>query len=155
MINKIKNILGIEGVKISLDLDENYNSIANTIKGNLIFTSQSKKHVEKIVIKLIEKYKRGRKDSKLINDYLLGSLVINVDFEIDKDETKKIPFELAYNLMKSEMDVMEDESFLTKPFFLLAKKLKNVSSDYRVEATAYISGTKFHPITEQQVDLKK
>ena len=50
------------------------------------------------------------------------------------------------------MDVMEDESFLTKPFYLLAKKLKNVSSDYRLEATAIITGTKFHPITEEMID---
>ena len=153
MLNKIKDILGIEGVKIHLDLNEQSTSTPNNIKGHLVFTTQSSRQVQSITIKLIEKYKRGRKDSALINDYLLGSIELEVDFTIEKGETKKVPFTLEYNLMKSEMDKMEEDSFFTKPLFLLAKKLKNVSSEYRIEATAYIERTKFHPITERSIDL--
>ena len=153
MLNKLKDILGIEGVKINLELNDKSAITPGKIIGKLVFTSQSKRHINKIEVKLIEKYKRGRKDAKLINNYLLGSLELDVDLNIDKGETKSIDFDLPYNLMKSEMDVMEDESFLTKPFYLLAKKLKNVSSDYRLEATAIITGTKFHPITEAMIDL--
>lgn len=153
MLNKIKDILGIEGVKISLVLNEESAKTPGAINGKLIFTTQSKRHIEKLEIKLIEKYKRGRNDSKLINDYLLGSLELDVDITLEKGETRSLDFTLAYNLMKSEMDVMEEKSFLTKPFFLLAKKLKNVSSEYRVEATAIITGTKFHPITEEAIEL--
>ena len=153
MLNKLKDILGIEGVKIILELNEKSSITPGVIKGKLVFTSQSTRHIEKIEIKLIEKYKRGRNDAKLINNYLLGSLKLDVDFNIERGETKSIAFNLPYNLMKSEMDVMEDESFLTKPFYLLAKKLKNVSSDYRLEATAIITGTKFHPIIEEKIEL--
>jgi len=153
MLNKIKDILGIEGVKINLILNEESTKVPGAIKGKLLFTTQSKRHIDKLEIKLIEKYKRGRNDSALINDYLLGSLELDVDFILEKGESRSLDFTLAYNLMKSEMDVLEDKSFITKPFFLLAKKLKNVSSEYRVEATAIITGTKFHPIAEERIVL--
>jgi len=153
MLNKLKDILGIEGVKINLEFNDKNTFTDGHISGKLLFTSQSSRHIDKIIVKLIEKYKRGRKDSKLINDYLLGSLELDVDFQINKGETKSITFDLPYNLMKSEMDLMQDKSFVTKPFYLLAKKLKNVSSEYRIEATAIITGTKFHPITEEQIEL--
>lgn len=153
MIKKIKDILGIEGVKIKLELNEDDYTENNIIQGRIIFNSQSEKHIERIIVKLIEKYKRGRKESALINDYLLGSIELDVDISIGQNEQKAVKFDLPFNLMKSEMDLMEEKSFLSRPFFMLAKKLKNVSSTYRVEATAIISGTKFHPITEQQIEF--
>lgn len=153
MIKKIKDMLGIEGVKIAFDIDEHSASIPNEINGKLIFTSQSKKNVNKIIIKVIEKYKRGRSDAKLINDYLLGSLELEVDFIINQGESKEVSFKLPYNHMKSEFDRMQEGSLLAKPFILLAKKLKNVSSEYRIEATAFIKGTKFHPIAVQKIEL--
>jgi sporulation-control protein spo0M len=154
MFKRIKDILGIEGVKMEMLLDENFNTEPNLITGKIRFTSQSNQRIEKLTIRLIENYKRGRNDSKLINDYLLGSLELDIDIEIEKDEKREFDFKLAFHKMKSEMDRMQDKVFIVKPLIWLAKKLKNVKSTYRLEASANIKGTRLHPLVSQTVELE-
>ena len=154
MLKKIKDILGIEGVRIELLLEESYDIKDGLIKGQLSFSALSDKRVEYIVIKLIEKYKRGRGDSQLVNEYTLGEMQLELNLTIAKDETKTIDFELPYALMKSDMDKLEDRNLASKPFVWLAKKLKNVKSTYRIEAEAFIQGTRLHPLDKKPVILE-
>ena len=70
MFKKIKNLLGIEGVKIELSCPSELPKTTESIKGKIKLSSKSIQIVEGITIKLIEKYKRGRKESALINEYL-------------------------------------------------------------------------------------
>ena len=154
MLRKIKDILGIEGVKIVLVLEDSYLIKEGLISGQLLFSSQNDKTIESIHVKLVEKYKRGRGDNVLVNMYTLGSLELQLNMPISKGENKVIDFELPFALMKSDMDRLEDGSFVSRPFVWLAKKLKNVNSSYHVEAEAIIHGTKLHPLDKKPVELK-
>lgn len=154
MFKKIKNILGIEGVKVKLDLPEEISSKDGVVKGKLIFSSQTKQRVTEMSIKLIEKYRRGRNDSKLINEYLLGSIIVDMDLTIPEDGEKTVEFELPFNKMLSEMDQLESRNFLAKALVKMAKKLKNVHSEYKVEASVVVQGTRLHPMDSQVIVLK-
>jgi hypothetical protein len=154
MLRKIKDYLGIEGVKIELLLNEDNNLKDRVLKGKIIFTSQTPKEVESLHIKLIEKYWRGRGDNTLINEYLLGSIDLDLDLKLDGIQNKSYDFTLAFEMMKSEMDQVEDTNFILMPFIKLAKKLKKVRSEFRVEASAKIKGTKLDPNAIQKVDFK-
>lgn len=154
MLRKIKDILGIEGVKIVLVLEDSYLIKEGLISGQLLFSSQNDKTIESIHVKLVEKYKRGRGDNVLVNMYTLGSLELQLNMPISKGENKVIDFELPFALMKSDMDRLEDGSLVSRPFVWLAKKLKNVNSSYHVEAEAIIHGTKLHPLDKKPVELK-
>ncbi len=145
MLKKIKNILGIEGVKIDISVPEEVKTKSGSVNGQIIFTSQTEQHISKIKVKLIEKYRRGRKDSKLINEYLLGSIELDVDIPIEADNSKTIDFELPFNRMLSEMDHYESKNFITRSIVRMAKKLKNVKSEYKIEASAKVKGTKLDP----------
>jgi len=48
---------------------------------------------------------------------------------------------------------MQNSNIFMKPFILLAKKLKKVNSNYRIEASAKIKGTKLNPIAIQLIEL--
>ena len=151
MIRKIKDFLGIEGVKLELILEDEYKLSDRAIFGKLRFTSQTDKTVESFQLKLIEKYRRGRGDDALINEYLLGSIDQELNLELDAGASKSYDFTLAFELMKSEMDQMEDSNFFLKPFVKLAKKLKKVRSEYRLEASAKITGTKLNPLDKKEI----
>lgn len=153
MLRKIKDYLGIEGVKIELQLEEQYKLSDRAVSGKVRFTSQTEKTVESLHLKLIEKYRRGRGDSALIDEYLLGSIDLDLDLKIEAGGSKSYDFTLAFELMKSEMDQMEDANFFLKPFVKLAKSLKKVKSEYRLEASAKIQGTKLDPIDKREISF--
>lgn len=153
MLRKIKDYLGIEGVKIELQLEEKYKLSDRAVTGKVRFTSQTEKTVESLHLKLIEKYRRGRGDSALIDEYLLGSIDLDLDLKIEAGGSKSYDFTLAFELMKSEMDQMEDANFFLKPFVKLAKSLKKVKSEYRLEASAKIQGTKLDPIDKREISF--
>jgi len=153
MLKKIKDILGIEGVKLGLELKEEYSKDIAVIEGTIVISSKSKKTIEAITLKLVEKYGRGRKDEKLINEYLLGSIELDSNLTVEADTTEKIDFVLPYNLMLSEMDQLEENNLLLKPFIKVAKRLKNVKSEYKIEVVAQIKGTKLDAIADQKIDL--
>ena len=153
MLGKLKNILGIEGVKVKLLLPVAIEKRSARVKGKVQLESLSEQKVNGIKLTLIEKYARGRKDNRLIDEYTLGETYITGPITIKKNEEKLIDFDFEFSLLKSEMDQMEDSNFVSKGLVKLAKYLKKVDSSFRVEATVEVEGTKLNPIVSQEVEF--
>lgn len=153
MLNKLKDILGIEGVKIQLICPEEIEIKADHLAGQIILTSKSPKTIEGLTIKLIEKYKRGRNESTLINEYLLSSLDIEANLDLESDQVEKIDFSLPVSLLLSDMDQFERKNIFTAGLAKVAKKLKNVSSYYRVEVSAKVKGLSLDAVAQQNIKL--
>jgi len=153
MLKKIKNILGIEGVKIQLECPVEVNKNDKRIQGRVILTSQSKKHIKSLTIKLIEKYKRGRAEATLINEYVLSELRLDLNIDIDKNTPAKLDFELPLNMLKSDMDQIADKNFITRKLVEVAKRLKNVNSYFRIEATAHMTSTSLDAVDSAAISL--
>lgn len=154
MFGKLKNILGIEGVKLSIVAPAVVEKRYGLVKGKIQLESLSDQTVSNIRLKLIEKYARGRKDNRLIDEYVLGEVVLSEPIDIKKDETKTIPFELTYKMLNSEMDDMESSNIFSKGLVKMAKYLKNVNSTFRLEGAASVSGTKLSPTSSQVILIK-
>jgi len=153
MFKKIKDILGIEGVKVELTCPQEVNREADFLEGQLKLSSQSKKTVTGITIKLIEKYQRGRKEEALINEYLLSSLDIDVQLELEKDNIEDLTFKLPISLLLSEIDQFGSKNFITGGLASLAKKLKNVNSYYRIEAIVKVKESSLDAVAKQTIVL--
>ncbi|MBK8633460.1 MAG: sporulation protein [Saprospiraceae bacterium] len=153
MFGEIKKMLGIEDVKIDLQIPEKSKKDLGVINGKVLITSFRDSRVEHIEIKLIEKYHRGRKDSKLVDEYTLGDILLETGIDVRKQDLIEIPFELPFTVYKSDMDKMEDNNMVLGGFIKLAKKLKGVKSEYRIEATAHVSGTKLAPLCIKSITL--
>lgn len=154
MFGSVKKILGIEGVKLELIVADEVKKEAGIISGIIKLTSLSDNNLlESISIQMIEKYSRGRGDSRLINEYPMGSLIKKDRINIAKNDIIEIPFEMEFVYVQSEMDKMEDANFMAKGLVKLAKKLRNVSSEYTLRAEAKIKGTTLNPFDTKMVKL--
>lgn len=154
MFGSVKKILGIEGVKLELIVADEVKKEAGIISGIIKLTSLSDNNLlESISIQMIEKYSRGRGDSRLINEYPMGSLIKKDRINIAKNDIIEIPFEMEFVYVQSEMDKMEDANFMAKGLVKLAKKLRNVSSEYSLRAEAKIKGTTLNPFDTKMVKL--
>ena len=62
MIGKVKKWLGIEGVKLEIQVPEEWPAEETTLTGKLLLSSKNAQTVKFVKIVLIEKYMRGRRN---------------------------------------------------------------------------------------------
>lgn len=153
MIKKVKKALGIEGVKVSLHAEPQSPVLRKRVKGEIHLTALSDNVINTIEIRMVERYSRGRKEDKLVNDYIIGRIVLDGPIDIKKDELIKMPFEIPYVFAQSEMDKLGNKGMLFSGLVGLAKYFKKVKSTYRIIAEVNVKGTKLHPFAETEVEL--
>lgn len=151
MFGKVKNWLGIEGVKMELVIPEEIYESAGSVTGKIRFYSKTDQTVNSIKVKLIERYSRGRKDNQLTDEYKLGEINLDETFTVSSDSPVEIDFTLKFTIVKSEMDEIGEKNILSGGLVKAAKWIKNVKSIYRVEAEANVKGVALNPFTKQIV----
>ena len=152
MFGKVKKWLGIEGAKLELILPEEIFASAGSVTGKVRFRSMNEQKVVSINLKLIEKYSRGRRKSKLVDEYILGEIELTDAFVIPANEFVEIDFSIPFNIVKSEMDEIEGRNIFAAGLVKAAKWASGVNSTYRVEAKAKVEGVALDPYAEK--DLK-
>ena len=129
MIGKVKQWLGIEGVKLELSLPEGQALANGSIRGTIRFQSMNPQTVTGIRVVLIERYSRGRKEERLIDEYELGRLELKETFEV-------LP-----------------EQLVEKEFTMAARWLRKAESQFRVEAEAKVKGVALNPFDKKVIEL--
>ena len=145
MLKRIKNMFGIEGVKVSIDAPDKIDLNSKKLKFQIHVTSKTDLVLDLVSIKLIEKYRRGWGDSKLINEYVLYESVEDLDLLISAEEKLRAPLSISFDYTKSAMEKMAEKRIL-RPFVKLAMLTKKVKSTFRLEVTAKVKGVRMNPL---------
>ncbi|MFZ1704250.1 MAG: sporulation protein [Saprospiraceae bacterium] len=145
MIENLKKVLGIEGLKLEVVLPDNMSLLDGRVKGKIKLTTLRDTQLSSLRIKIIEKYRRGRKKNLKIDEYVMGQIDINKHVTVQKSEEKFIDFEVPFHFVQSEMDKWQEQNFIYKGLIGIAKKLKGVSSEYYILVEAKEVGTKLSP----------
>ena len=154
MLGKIKRVLGIEGVKVEMDIKMPIDKVAKEVTGRLKFTTKSESVVKSVAIKIVEKYARGRGKDKLVDEYTIAVLDLDESFVISPEEIVELPFTIEYDFTLSEMDRIARDNLISRPFIGLAKLIRKVKSSFTVIAEANVDGTTLSPYAKEQVELK-
>ncbi|MGB0982782.1 MAG: hypothetical protein ACPG19_02010 [Saprospiraceae bacterium] len=149
----MKRWFGIEGVKIELIIPEEINEKLGVLKGKIRFSTMETQVVTALQVKIIETYRRGRKDDKRIDDYEIGRIYLKEEMEIYAEEPLELDFTLPFELVKSEIDAFGDKNFLAKGIANLARRTRAVKSTFRVEAEADVKGTRLNPFHKQEIKI--
>ena len=155
MLKKVKKWLGIEGVKLELVLPEMAFEEVGALSGKIRFYSKNTQTVQNIKMVMIEKYSRGRGKEKLVDEYLLGEMTLEKTIEVPADDMVEIGFTLPFQKVKSPVDEFGDRNVLTGGLIKIAKALRNVKSEYRIEAEAKVEGTALNPFDRQVIRMKE
>jgi hypothetical protein len=153
MFGKVKRWLGIEGVKLELDIPEEIPAGSEHIDGKIVFYSMNAQTVKSIRVVLIEKYFRGRRKNKLVDEYKLGEIEMHEEFDVPEHEKVEIDFSLPFVVAPSEMDALGDKNFVFRGLVKTAKLVKGVKSVYRVEAEADVKGTALNPFSTREIRI--
>ena len=153
MIGKVKQWLGIEGVKVELVLPETIDEKSGLIQGKLRFNTMHTQKVKKIKITLTEKYSRGRFKNKLTDQYKIAETEIHNEIMVPENESIEVDFTLPFSVVKSDMDEIADKNIVFRRLVNAAKKIKNVKSEYTLEAEAVVEGTALNPFDKKTVNI--
>ena len=151
MIKKVKNWLGIEGVKVDLELPEAVKGEDGLLMGRVLFFTKTDQQVTGLRVKLVERYARGRGDSKKIDEYVLGQIELDQSVDIPAEQTIGLDFRLHFDLLKSEMDEFAGRNFLLRGLVRTAKWASRVRSKYFVIAEASVKGVALDPFSKKEI----
>ncbi len=154
MFSRIKNMFGIDGVKMSIDAPSTIDLTQNELNFDLIVTSKSDLVLDNVSIKLIEKYRRGWGDSKLINEYLLHESFEELDMLISEEDKLVAPLKINFSYETSQVDRM-GKNWLLRPFIKAALTAKRVQSKFRIEVTAKVKGVRMNPLAVHHFSKSK
>ncbi len=155
MLKKVKRWLGIEGVKLVLEVPYEVPGQIGELRGHVILSSQDEQIVESIHFGFIEKYSRGRRKRKLIDEYKLAEERIQGPWTIHPEEELHIPFTIPFDLIQSDMDRLGSKNIIFGTVVGLAKRIKGVKSEYRLEAEAIVQGTKLNPFDKKILKMTR
>ncbi len=153
MIDKFKQWLGIEGVKLQLLVPEEIPKNVGFVDGRIVFRSKNTQTVTELTIKIIEIYSRGRGNDQKVDEYEIGRIAYLEPIEISPYEETHLDFALPYQLQSSDMDSFGDQNMIAKGISLAAKALYKVESKYRIVASATVKGTALHPFDKVYIRL--
>lgn len=154
MFGRVKQWFGIEGLKLKVDLADEYDLDEGQITGELLLTSMRPQRITFLQVRLKERYARGRGSSRKVDTYLLGKWNYDRTFDIDKENSGILKFDIPYEALKSNIDEMVDSrNPLRSGLARVAKRFKAVESAYFIEVEAVVEGTKVNPIKEFEVNI--
>lgn len=145
MITKFKHMLGIEGAKLKIILDDDSRPEDGVVSGQVELTSLKNVSVSDIYLKIEERYERGRGQKKLIDKYLLAERDMPIHLDLLPNTPVLIPFELSFERVSSPADEFASRNLLNSALMWTAKKLKKVRSSYMLTVEAVVDGTRLNP----------
>ncbi|MFT7121304.1 MAG: sporulation-control protein spo0M [Neolewinella sp.] len=153
MLGKVKEWLGIEGVKLELVVPPNFNVTQGTLQGVIRLQSMRAQTVNAIRLEIIEKYSRGRDDESLVDEYSLGTLVLSETIDVPAEgEPIEVPFLLEFTPYNSPIDEFGQKNVFAKGLAWVAKKTRNAVSEYRLEAQASVKGVALDPFDKKVLE---
>ena len=150
MIGKMKQWLGIEGVKLELIVTPEFSPEQGRVSGTIRLTSKNAQTVTAFKLALIEKYTRGRDEEVLVDEYELGTHVIRRAVEVPAGAVPvDIEFVFPFDRVTSPVEEFGRRNPLFKGMAWIANKTRNASSEFRIEAEAQVKGVGLNPFDKQ------
>jgi hypothetical protein len=151
MFGNVKKWLGLDSVKIKLKPLDVYPKKVDTLNAELEINSSGPALITFIKIKLIERYVRGRGDNMKIDEYLLGEWTSSESVETDGKNPETVFFKLPFKFQHSNIEKLENSSFIGKGIAGIFKTIKGAKSDFRLEAEVLVQGSNKNPTDKAKI----
>ncbi len=149
---KVKQWLGIGGVKLELQIPSTVGKKDTQIQGQLHITSKSDQIVKEIKIIVEEEWQTGRGEEKTRKTFQLGTIKLP-GFEIKTGESKSVEFTVPFELIKSNNDELKEKGGALGALGKLGAFAGGEKSDFFVKADADVQGTAFGPGDRKPIRL--
>ena len=150
---KIKLWLGFGGVSVTCKVPGQISKDDGKVKGTMVLTTKSEMQIQEVSAKLEEKYTTGRGSDKKTKTYTLGEHEEKMTFTIKPGETKEIPFEFDFVLLKSNNESLAEKGGVLGGLGKAGKFLNNEKSSFQVVVSVDCVGVGLDPNDIVDVNL--
>ncbi|MBD3362284.1 hypothetical protein GF362_01035 [Candidatus Dojkabacteria bacterium] len=150
---KVKQWLGIGGVKVKLDVPPEVNSDDNEIKGKLLLTAKSEQHVKSYEIVFEEKWQYKKNGETKYKTIQLGKRVVEEPFDIKEGEEKEIEFSCPFQFAKTMEDELKDKGGVLGAIGSASAFVKGHKSTYWLKATVDVDKTAIDPSANKIINV--
>ncbi len=154
MFGKVKKWLGIEGVKLELLLPDSTSLRSKKVQGTIRLMSLEPHTVVGLSVRMYEKYKRGWRKEKLIDEYKIGEINKEHVIQVPAKEEVDIDFTIPFEISASGIDKFGSRNFVFGSLAKIAKTTYAVKSTYYLVAEAKVKGVGLHPFDKKFIKLK-
>lgn len=150
---KVKNFLGIGGVKVSLQVPGQISKEEKVVQGKVNLTAKSDQHLLSFKVILFEEFTSGRGDDEKTRRFELGEYKVDLNEEMQAGTDKTIAFELPFKILKSSNEELSEKGGMLGGLGKLAKFADNEKSAYFIEAEVDVKGTALDPSDRKEVAI--
>lgn len=152
-LGSIKNFLGIGGIDVAVQCPQQIAKEGGGVAGQITLTSKSDQHVLTLEVGMFEEYTSGRGDDEETREFELGKIQVGAGFDMKAGESKVVPFQLPFTLVKSNADDLKERGGALGALGSAAKWANKEQSEYVVRADCDVKGTALDPSGKQTVHL--
>jgi hypothetical protein len=149
---KVKQWLGIGGVKIVLTVPEQITKDAGRVDGKLAVTTRSDQLLQSIEVKLVETWTTGRGEDKTSQEFDLGNVELP-GFELKAGEAREVPFSFPFELLKSRNDRLKEKGGALGVLGKAGSLMDAEKSTFHVSVSGDVKGAAFGPTDVKEVRL--
>ncbi len=153
LFNKIKNKLGIGGVKVNLQIPGQVSKQDGVIDGKVIMTSKSEQEIIEVKVRFLEEFSSGRGDDKETREFELGVIKIPDAYTIKPGDVKEVSFSLPFQLLQSNADSLKEKGGALGTLGKMSKFANNEKSSYFVEADVDVAAAVIDPSDKKDIKL--
>ena len=152
-MQKVKQFFGIGGIDVMVQCEPQVSQQTGLVNGQVTLSAKSDQHVLTLDVKVVEEYTTGRGADKDTEEYQMGMVRLGGGFDIKAGEQKLIPFQVPFDMIKSNADELKDMGGGLGKLGAMAKFANAEKSEYFVEAECDVQATAFDPSGKQQIQI--
>ncbi len=146
MLDRLKTYLGVEGVRLELDVPVPPKRKLGIVAGTVSLSTLREQRVRTLSLRLTERYTRGRGERRRIDEYVLGQSEVTCDLAVVPGEAIDIPFTLHFAERRTPLEAqLQGLGPLATPLTKLAFLTHAAKSTYELSVTAAVSGVALEP----------
>lgn len=149
---KVKQFLGIGGVKVVLAVPGQAAKDKNQVEGTITVSTKSDQQIQELVVKLVEHWTSGRGDNKTTKEFELGTVKLP-GLALKSGESREVPFTLPFVMLKSGNDKLKEKGGVLGALGKAGSFMDGEKSVYRLTASAGVKGTAFNPSSTKDIKL--
>lgn len=153
-LQKVKNKLGIGGVKVAIQVpNEIPKTDSGVVDGTVILTTKSPQEILTLTVKMVEEFTTGYLTDKSTKEYELGEIEINGGFDIKPGETKEVDFSVPFAMLKSNNDVLKEKGGVMGKIGKASAFVSGERSKFFVDVEVDVKSAFVDPTAKEQIQL--
>ena len=151
---KLKQGLGIGGVKVVLEIPPEASKDTGIVKGTVILITKSPQQVKSIKVLMREVMTSGaRIEDRREEQFKLGDTTVNQAFAIHPGEEKRIEFSLPFAARRTFSENLQQKGGVVGAIGTAGRMMDDRRSRYYIVAQVEVEGTVLGPSATQSIRL--